>query len=461
MSSGFPFGFGPPDDERGKPGDPSNPFGGGMDQFGAMLEQLGRMMRAGGSSAGAVNWDLAKQMARQHAVAEGDPSPTQADQSQVADAVRLAELWLDERTTFPAAPAVARAWSRSDWVESTMAAWRPFIEPIAEQTQATLGNVLSGQGADLDSLPPQVRDALPPGMDLSLMAGPLLGMVRQMGTAMFSVQTGQGLGSLSREVFGASDIGVPLTDDGRPTLIPANVAEFAEGLETPLDEVRLFLSLREAAHQRLFTHVPWLRARLTGAVEEYARGIHIDLDRVAEAAAGIDPSNPEALQEVLASGVFEPQDTPAQEAAKARLETLLALVEGWVAAVVDEAAGGRLPAAGALAEAIRRRRATGGPAEKTFATLIGLEMRPRRLREAAAFWSAVAQDGEPDARDVMWGHPDLLPTSEDLESPQDFLARSGLALPRELLAEDPGDSEDGDDGREAGQGPPSDHDPSI
>ncbi len=435
MSSGLPFGFQPGDED---PSGAGNPLG-EMAQFGAMLEQLGRMMRGADADTGPVNWDLAKQVARQQAVAEGDPSPTSADSAAVSDAVRLAELWLDERTTFPAATGSARTWSRSDWVESTLPAWRSFIQPIAEQTQATLGSVLSGQGPSPDALPPQLRDALPPGMDLGELAGPLLGMARQMGSAMFAMQAGQGLGSLSKEVFGASDIGVPLTQDGHPTLIPANIEGFAEGLEAPIDQVRLFLSLREAAHQRLFTHVPWVRARLTGAVEDYARGIHIDLDRIAEAASTIDPSDPAALQDVLSSGVFEPQDTPAQEAAKARLETLLALVEGWVAAVVDEAAGSRLPSSAALAEAIRRRRATGGPAEKTFATLIGLEMRPRRLREAAAFWAVVAADGGPAARDALWAHPDLLPTSDDLEAPQDFLARSGLSLPGDLLAENPSD----------------------
>lgn len=457
MSSGPPFGFQPGgDDPKGE----GNPFG-GMDQFGAMLEQLGRMMRATSSdSSSVVNWDLAKQIARQQAVAGSDPSPTAPDASAILDAVRLAELWLDERTTFPASTGTAQAWSRSDWVESTLPAWQTFIEPIAEQTQATLGSVMSGGTLDPGALPEQLRDALPPGMDLGELAGPLLGMARQMGSAMFAMQAGQGLGSLSREVFGATDIGVPLTTDGRPTLIPANVAEFAAGLEAPVDQVRLFLSLREAAHQRLFAHVPWLRARLAGAVEEYARGIHVDLDRIADAASGIDPSNPAGLQEILSSGVFEPQDTPAQEAAKARLETLLALVEGWVAAVVAEASSDRLPSAGALAEAIRRRRAAGGPAEKTFATLIGLEMRPRRLREAAAFWAAVAETRGPDARDALWDHPDLLPTSEDLESPQDFLARSGLSLPSGFLSGESG-AEPESPGRLPEQGEPGDDDPSI
>ena len=438
MSSGPPFGFQPGDED---PHAQQNPFG-GMDQFGAMLEQLGRMMRSSGGGGGAVNWDLATQVARQHAVAEGDPSPTAGDAAAVADAVRLAELWLDQRTTFPASPGAGQAWSRSDWVAGTLPAWQSFIEPIAEQTQATLGSLMSGQTPSADALPPHLREALPPGMDFGELAGPLLGMARQMGSAMFAMQAGQGLGTLSREVFGATDIGVPLTSDGRPTLIPVNISAFAEGLEVPQDQVRLFLALRESAHQRLFAHVPWLRARLTGAVEEYAKGIHVDLDRIAEAAADIDPSNPAGLQEILSSGVFEPKDTPAQESAKARLEALLALVEGWVAAVVAESARTPLPAADALAEAIRRRRAAGGPAEKTFATLIGLEMRPRRLREAAAFWAAVAADGGPEARDALWSHPDLLPTAEDLESPHDFLARSGLSLPPELLGPESADEEE-------------------
>lgn len=439
MSGGVPFGFHPPDDDANDRG--------GMDQFGAMLEQLGRMMQ-GGTASGPVNWDLAKQIARQAAVQDGDPSVSAGDQETVSAAIRLSELWLDDRTTFPAVDKQPRAWSRSEWVEGTVPAWQVFIEPIAEQTQATLGNMMTGQALPTDQLPPELRDALPPGMDLSQLAGPLLGMARQMGSAMFAMQAGQGLGQLSQEVFGATDIGVPLTDDGRPTLIPTNVAAFADGLEIPLDDVRLFLALREAAHQRLFAHVPWLRSRLASAVEEYARGIHVDTDRIAQAMTEIDPSSPESMQEILASGVFEPQDTPAQEAAKARLETLLALVEGWVDAVVMEAAGERLPTATALAESMRRRRAAGGPAEKTFATLIGLEMRPRRLREAAAFWAAVAAQGSVADRDALWSHPDLLPGTDDLQSPDAFLGRSQIEIPQDLSGLTDGPASD-DDGPEA------------
>ncbi|MDQ6873969.1 MAG: zinc-dependent metalloprotease, partial [Actinomycetota bacterium] len=66
----------------------------------------------------------------------------------------------------------------------------------------------------------------------------------------------------------------------------------------------------------------------------------------------------------------------------------------------------------------------GGPAEQTFATLVGLELRPRRLREAATLWAVVAERGGTTARDALWGHPDLLPGAGDLDDPAGFAARS-------------------------------------
>ena len=112
-------------------------------------------------------------------------------------------------------------------------------------------------------------------------------------------------------------------------LLPAGVAEFGRGLSVDAGEVRLFLALREAAHQRLFAHVPWLRAHLLGAVEQYASGISVDMARLQEAMPDVDITNPEALSEALSGeGLFRPEDTPAQKAALTRLETALALVEG-------------------------------------------------------------------------------------------------------------------------------------
>jgi len=240
---------------------------------------------------------------------------------------------------------------------------------------------------------------------------------------MVGSQTGQAVGALAREVVSSTDIGLPLGPEGTAALLPAGVAAFGEGLSVDPDQVRLYLALREAAHHRLFAHVPWLRAHLLGAVEDYARGITMDAAQLRNAMPQIDPSNPEAIQEALSgASLFQPEDTPQQKAALTRLETALALVEGWVDTVVDAAARDRLPQAGALGEAVRRRRATGGPAEHTFATLVGLELRPRRSREAAAIWRGLTEARGVEGRDAVWAHPDLLPTAEDFDDPDGFIS---------------------------------------
>jgi putative hydrolase len=247
--------------------------------------------------------------------------------------------------------------------------------------------------------------------------------MKRIGGMMVAGQAGIAVGSLAEDVVSSTEIGLPLGPEGTAALVPSGVAAFGEGLSVPADEVRLFLALREVAHHRLFAHVPWLRARLLGAVEDYARGIAPDTGVLRNMLENIDPAgDPEALNMSLENlSLFQPENTEQQKAALVRLETALALVEGWVATVVAVAAHDRLPHANALAEAVRRRRAAGGPAERGFAAVVGLELRPRRLREAAAIWQGLTDERGVSGRDAVWGHPDLLPTADDFDDPDGFV----------------------------------------
>ena len=287
-------------------------------------------------------------------------------------------------------------------------------------------------------------------------------MMRRIGGMMVGGQTGAAIGALAQEVVSSTDVGLPIGPEGTAALLPAGVAEFGAGLSVHPDEVRLFLAMREAAHHRLFAHVPWLRSRLLSAVEDYARGITVDTSALRDAMPQIDPANPEALNEALAgAALFQPEDSEQQKAALARLETVLALVEGWVATVVDAVAASRLPQASALGEAIRRRRATGGPAERTFATLVGLELRPRRLREAAAIWRGLTDARGVQGRDAVWAHPDLLPTAEDFDDPEGFVTGRPELDISDLEAGSPGTDagRDAAPGEEGGPQPPGDGTP--
>ncbi|ALG06894.1 zinc-dependent metalloprotease [Kibdelosporangium phytohabitans] len=416
-----PFGFNLPEpDDKGKKDPTGKQPGGGQEnpfdafsQLGQMLSQLGQMLSQAGTSAGPVNYDLAKQIAMQR-LAETEPAGAESPEA-VADAARLAELWLDAATILPAGATSTKSWTAKDWVEKTLPTWQRLCDPVARRMS----------GAWVEALPAEAKEA----------AGPLLSMVGQMGGMAFGSQLGNALAQLGAEVLTSTDIGLPLGPEATGALLPANISKFSEGLERPASEVLVFLAAREAAHQRLFAHIPWLRQRLLATVEEFASGITVDTSALEQLATQVDPANPQSIEQAMQSGVLEPQTTPEQKAALARLETLLALVEGWVDVVVADAVGDRLPGADALRETLRRRRASGGPAEQTFATLVGLELRPRKLRAAAALWRLVGDRHGIEKRDGVWAHPDLVPTAADLDEPLDFADRVGATSDMDPIAE--------------------------
>jgi putative hydrolase len=434
---GFGFAGGAPD-----PNDPQQ-----LQQF---LNQFQQMFVP--AEGGPVNWDLARQIAQSHLVGGknpgamgfgfpglsglltgapevtgadddpgakpvGDPPVSSADRGAVTEALRLADLWLEPESELPSGLTVTAAWTRSEWLAATMDVWKKLCDPVAARIVGSMS----------DLVPEEMRGQM----------GPMSAMVSSLGGALFGTQLGTALGSLAAEVLSASDIGLPLGPVGTAALVPANIAEYGAGLELPDDQVRLYVALRETAHQRLFSHVPWLRGHMLTAVEAYAAGIRIDRDAVEEAVGRFDPMNPAGMQEITLDGIFSPDDSPQQQSALARLEATLALVEGWVSHVVDRAASDRLPDVARLAEAFRRRRGAGGPAEQTFAALVGLELRPRKLREALAVWSALTEHRGVAGRDALWGHPDLMPDAEAFADPETY-ARTQLDLSE--LDFDEGDS---------------------
>jgi putative hydrolase len=422
----IPFGFQMP---AGTP-DPDDPAA--VAQF---LHQMQQMF-SNSSGDNPVNWDLARQIALSSLTSSqtgatvmpmgfaipdtgdaaapplptdetsrpvGNPPVSIAQRGEVEDSLRLADLWLEDSSALPSGIGTIEAWTRAEWITNTLPVWKKLCDPVAGRMVSAMGELVPEQ------------------------LGPMAAMVATLGGALFGGQLGQAMGSLAAEVLSAGDIGLPLGPAGTAALVPANIITYGEGLSQDPAEVRLYVALREAAHQRLFGHVPWLRTHVLGAVEAYAAGIQVNREAIEEALGGIDPSNPESMQDMALEGIFTPEDSPAQKAALVRLETILALVEGWVCHVVDTAAAGKLPNVVALGEAFRRRRAAGGPAEQTFGALVGLELRPRRLREATTLWAALTEHRGINGRDAIWDHPDLLPSDDDFADPAAF-AQSQLDL---------------------------------
>src|SRR5271163_3614281 len=273
----LPFGFSPGDDpdpeKRGKKdpesgsgaSDPLGAFGMGgdfgMGDLGQIFTQLGQMfsnsstVAAGGKESGPINYELARQVASS-SIGFVAPIPATTT-SAITDAVHLAETWLDGVTALPAGTTRAVAWSPTDWVDNTLEIWKRLCDPMAQQIATVWAT----------ALPEEAKN----------MAGPLLSMMSQMGGMAFGSQLGQALARLSCEVLTSTDIGLPLGPKGIAALLPDAIESFAAGLEQSRSEIVTFLAAREAAHHRLFSHVPWLSSQLLGAVEAYAKGMKIDM----------------------------------------------------------------------------------------------------------------------------------------------------------------------------------------
>lgn len=363
------------------------------------------------SSSDGINWNLATEQATTLAKASAQ-DPTLEEREALEQAFNVAALWLTDATYVSELTVTPRLLSRPEWVAATMPVWSQLAEPVATSIADSLTQVLQ------DHTPEEMSGMLANASHL----------MRSIGGTLFAMQLGHVVGQLSGEVVSGGDIGIPLLDEQQAAILPQNVAEFGAGLDIDSDQVQLYLAVRELAHARLFRHAKWLRLQLLSSITEFARGVTIDTRALEELAADFDPTNPEELRQAMTNGSLIPAKSEAQLAALGRLETMLALIEGWVD-VVTAAATIRLPKSGAIAETVRRRRAAGGPAESAFATLVGLELRPRRLRESATMWQQITDEVGAQQRDALWSHPDLVPTSEDIDDPSTLLARLRAGTP--------------------------------
>ena len=445
------FGFIPND-----PNDPDNSNNSGNEggpDFEAMMRQMQEQMKAqfeqlGINTAGFVNpfTSLFSQVGKTNSGADGKeevlsitisrdtatkfvkvqglkPLGTK-DVSVVENAFEISELWLNEATAFPASTHAPMAVSRMDWVLETMPGWHKTIEPLAAGLSSAISDLMdqamNAQAADPEQGQPPIEM--------------ITAMLRSFIGNMIATQLGQSIGTLATSVTGAHDVGLPLLDPARAIVIPENIENWAVDLEIAKSEVFIFHALREGAVARLFAHNPWLVSYIQSAVVEYGKGIHIDIDAIQrqaqEAFEGAQANMPEgagegeAISFALDNGIFTPEESSAQKSALLKLETVLALIDGWSDEVVSLAAGDRIPSIEQLRESHRRRRASSSPAQQLFSSMLGLQVSPKLTREASAFWKKIREVKSVGERDQIWSG--LLPTADDLLDPEKFLTSTSI-----------------------------------
>ena len=433
-----PFGFTPDssDDAENNKGDGSVDFAAMMAQIQSQIqEQFSKLGMSGpgfAPSSEVLPKNIVRDTAKKFVTAKGSAPVGANDVAKVSEAFSIAELWLNEVTFFPQTIVSSNSTlARTDWVDSTLSGWQSTVEPLALGLTTAISELLKDSAHQDGSGLPEEEIAIPVGMIATLL--------RSFIGSLMATQLGQSIGGLAGTSTGIHDVGLPLVEPVYPALVSQNIDEWARELDIPIDEVRIFHALRESAGARLFSHNPWLISYIRSAITDYARGIHIDIEAIQRQAqeafdassnggSEFDPTNPESFSMALNEGIFTPEETPAQREALTKLETVLALVDGWNEAVVAAAAGDRLPNISALQETLRRRRATSAPTHQLFSNLFGLQVSPRLAREATAFWRSVTLLRDLQSRDQIWSG--ILPSAADLLTPENYL--ESIEIPDDL-----------------------------
>ncbi|HTG47361.1 MAG TPA: zinc-dependent metalloprotease [Actinomycetota bacterium] len=388
--------------------DPTSPFGMDPDALrdAPLFRELQRVMA---SSSGPVNWELAKQVAIATAVEAGaDPDPTDADREGLVQAVRVAELHVAGFTGLepPGDVIDVQAVRRAGWVLANVEGLRGLLEPAAARMGEALGRAM--------------RDQLPEE------AGAMGGLLTQLGPLLQGTQVGQVLGFLAQRVLGQYDVAVPRADGGALLFVVPNLAAFERDWSLDPTEFRTLVALHEVTHRFEFAR-DWARPRFVELVDDFLSTLTIDVDRIQERLATIDPADPESFQRALAGedddGMFGAVLDDEQRLKLGRIQAFMAAAEGYADHVMHAVGATLLSTFAQIDEAMRRHRED-ERADPVFERLLGVDMKREQYATGRAFCDAVVELTNESALARMWDGPDALPSLPELDEPRLWLART-------------------------------------
>ena len=401
----------------------SSPFPAeGGNPFELLFTQLGQMFR----SSGPVNWDLARQFA-QWSAAEGTDlgNVEPLERIRLEELVKVADLHVSDVTGLPTSSTgrvvTVRPVTRADWAAQTLEAWRSLLGALAgslNQTAAEGGGTLGPGGA---AEPEEEGPAAGwEGMLRPLMPG--------LQAAFLGLQFGSMLGSMAQRALGQYDLPIPRPPGDELLVVAQNVTAFAADWSLSADDVRLWVCLSEVTHHAVLARPP-VRARLEELLTAYVSGFDPSAASLEDRLADVDPSDPSSLERVLGdpAALLGEIQSDEQRRLLPQLGGLLAVIEGYVDHVVDEAGSRLIGSHGPLTEALRRRRVERGQGERMVERLLGVELRQEQYDRGTAFIRGVVERAGPEALSKLWMLPQGLPTPPEVEAPGLWLER--IALP--------------------------------
>jgi coenzyme F420 biosynthesis associated uncharacterized protein len=232
------------------------------------------------------------------------------------------------------------------------------------------------------------------------------------------------LGTLAQQVLGQYDIAMPRPDGGGALLfVVPNVAAFEKDWSLDRTEFRTWVAIHEVTH-RLELARPWALTRFRELVEDYTSTLRLDLEQLRSRLETLDPSNPEAMRDLLASeeGMFGPVLDDEQRLKLRRIQAFVSAAEGYGDHVTHALGAKLLSSYPRIEEAMRRYRET-ERVDPVLERLLGIEVERAQYRLGREFCDAVVEAADEQNLARMWGSAEALPSLPELEEPRLWLAR--------------------------------------
>ncbi|HKP90705.1 MAG TPA: zinc-dependent metalloprotease [Thermoleophilaceae bacterium] len=346
-----------------------------------------------------VDWSLARQIAR-FAAGGGSAEPAPRS-SELGALVGDAEGHLREYTGLPLAEPIPKPEpvTRGEWADVNLDSLAALLEPVSTRLAERLGS-----------------------------AGPFAGPLRAVTSATLAAEAGLVIGYMSQRVLGQYE--VSLLDVERPPrllFVTANLEKAVRELRSDRDSFMGWIVLHELTHVFEFSGVPWLRGHMSTLMREYMRTVEVRFER---GAAGGLPSLPDPskiVQEFREGGLVALVQSREQRRLMGRIQSAMAVVEGYSEHVMDAVGERVLPEYAGLRDAMERRRRSRSYPERVLQRLLGLDLKMRQYEEGKAFCDGVVERAGIAGLNRVWESPEQLPSAAELGDPEAWLGRVGTA----------------------------------
>lgn len=384
------------------------PFGAGG-PFEDLMRNLAQML----TSQGPVNWDIAKQLATWTAsggATEANPDPIA--RVRLEELLRVAEMHVADATGLEVSRhgmLTVRCVTRGEWALRALEAWRPLLEALA---------------TSVASATPEPDAASPAPDPMSQLLGNL---PQVLGPFLFGMQAGSMVGQLGQRAMGQYDLPMPRPESDELLLVPGTIDGFAEEWSLSVDDVRLWVCLREVTQHAVLGR-PHVRQRLDELIRAYVDAFEPDPSALEERLGALDPTDMQAMQAMFGDpgALLGEMQTDEQRRLQVPLRSLLSALTGYVDHMMDTVGRRLVGNYGPLTEALRRRRLEEHGGTRVLGQLFGVELDAAGYERGQSFVAGILERSGEDGLRRLWHSAAELPTPAELDAPGLWLARIDL-----------------------------------